>query len=537
MLKVQNLSKSFSEAILFENLSFVINDGEKVGLVGPNGVGKSTLLKIIAGIESANEGQVITSKGDTVAYLPQQSPQFNQSVEEYIRQSFGETYVLFIKLKALEKKMADSTGANPSILKEYGDTQDRFADTGGWNIQHEIEKIVETLGIGHISLDLTFAQLSGGEQARILMAGVLVKKPTILLLDEPTNHLDIEGTRWLENFLTEYKGALLVVSHDRKFLDQIVKEIFELNGIQDEMQTYTGGYTEYSIEKKNRLEKLAADFEAQEKYRKRLEADIEKTKQQAMNVELSTKNDKARRYAKKVAKKAKTRERRLAMQMKMAGWIAKPETRPKIILKSSAMSNKGALLAKLSDVSFSFDSKPVLTSINLSIRGKDRVVITGRNGSGKTTLIKIIAGILLPTAGEILTTSQVAYLPQDHSSIEPETTLLGYFRRHVAMYEDEARSFLIRLLFDPSQLNQKIKTLSPGERAKLILGIMVNSGSELILLDEPTNHLDFDSLAVIEEMMQEFKGTLVIISHDRYFIENIRPTVTLYVADHLVQSI
>lgn len=536
MLKVQNLSKSFIDTILFENMNFVINDGEKVGLVGPNGVGKTTLLRIIAGIESPDTGNVAQGKLDHIAYLPQQAPSTNDSVEEYIRKSSGEAYYLLMRMKQLEQEMAKGASTDGSLIKEYGEVQDRFTAIDGWKIQSDVESVIDVLGIGHLDLDSKFNQLSGGEQARILMAGVLIKNPTILLMDEPTNHLDTDGILWLEKFLSEYSGILLVVSHDRKFLDKTVDKIYELDGIQDELQVYQGGYTDYSVEKRQRFEKLAADYEAQEKYRKRLEADIQKTKNQAIQVENSTRNDVARRYAKKVAKKAKSRERRLSMQMKKAGWLAKPETRPKIILKSSAVSDKGASIVKFKEVSFSFDSRVVLREVSLDIKGRQRVVITGKNGSGKTTLMKLMAGVLSPTSGEVIVPKNVAYLPQDHSDINPDISMLEYFRKNVTMYEDEARAFLIGLLFDPSQLTQKIGSLSPGERSKLILGTMVNSGSELILLDEPTNHLDFDSLEVVEEMIREFKGTLVFISHDRYFIERLNPTDSLHVSGSHVNN-
>ncbi|HEX5852659.1 MAG TPA: ABC-F family ATP-binding cassette domain-containing protein [Solirubrobacteraceae bacterium] len=515
MLKVSDLRKAHDVDPLFDRVSFVLNDGDRVGLVGPNGVGKTTLFKMIAGEETADAGSIQTGSDDQIGFLRQEVTNLSITVGDYLRSSLGEVASIERELHELETQMVSGT-ISEAALTRYGALQDRFTTLDGWMIDDIIARGRKRLDIEDLPLGTTLGDISGGQQARVMMAGVLLREPTILLLDEPTNHLDLDGILWLEEFVDKFSGVVFAVSHDRRFLDRAVSKIFELDGIGTELQTYTGGYTAYKEEKQRRWERRLLDFEAQEKYRQRLEADIERTKQQAFAVESSTRNDQARRLAAKVAKKAKARENILKRQMKMASWVARPETRPKITIHFSAAVPSGSTLLKLTDSHYSYDGHEVLHGVNLELRGRDRVAIVGANGSGKSTLLRL-ALQKLDERGTV----KVGYLPQDHQQFPMKETVLQFFRSQVVMDEDEARTFLDRFLFEQFQMRQRLASLSSGERTRLALAALVCSGAECLLLDEPTNHLDFDSLDVVEEALSDYRGTALIVSHDRQFLRDI----------------
>jgi ATPase subunit of ABC transporter with duplicated ATPase domains len=295
----------------------------------------------------------------------------------------------------------------------------------------------------------------------------------------------------------------------------------ELDGTHSELQFYDGAYRYYVEEKQRRRMRSREDFEAQEKARRRLEADIARTKEQARQVERSTRVDTSRRYAKKVAKKAKSRERRLARQMQSPGWLAEPVERPTLDLRLAGTSTKGKLLVRLDDVAAGYDD-PLLAHLNVRVWGRDRVVINGPNGSGKTTLLRLIGGGLAPLSGEITTLTKIGYIPQVHNRLPLDQPVLDFFRDGLALYEYEARSFLGHFLFEQEQLRQPLGNLSTGQIRRLLLAKLMNAGVELLLLDEPTNYLDFDSIDVLEEVLRAFQGTLLIVTHDEYLTRSIQ---------------
>jgi ATPase subunit of ABC transporter with duplicated ATPase domains len=368
---------------------------------------------------------------------------------------------------------------------------------------------------------------------------VLLARPTILLLDEPTNHLDLGGLRWLESYLDAFPGAVLVVSHDRRFLDNTVRRIFELDGVSDQLTTYTGGYTAYRAEKQRLFERLLEEFRAQDRYRRQLEADIARTRGQALHTERTAGglgSDKLKRYAKKVAKKAKARERRLRRQMAQAEWIANPEKAPSFTLSLDGVSTGGRRLALLDGAGVDLGGRTVLDGIDLVVRGRERVAVVGENGAGKTTLLGLLAGDLEPDRGRRELDASVAVLPQSHHGLPLHRGVLEFYRSRVVAYEEDARAFLGHFLFEQDQLHRPIGSLSPGERSRLLIAVLVSSGAELLLLDEPTNHLDFDSIDVVEEALRQFRGTIVAVTHDREFIRSIGCTRVVRMRDGTVGS-
>jgi ATPase subunit of ABC transporter with duplicated ATPase domains len=523
VLKCDGLVRAYDALPLFADVSFVLADGDRVGLVGPNGSGKSTLLRVIAGLDRPDAGSVTLGDRDTVGYLAQGTPQPDLTLGEHLHASAGEVFHLDLELQRLEAELA---GGRPrrSELERYGDVQERYTALDGWGFHALVDDVCRHLDIAHIDPGTPLRDLSGGEQARVMLAGVLLARPTVLLLDEPTNHLDLAGLRWLEAYLGVFPGAALVASHDRRFLDNTVSRVLELDGVSDRLQTYEGGYTAYRTEKARRWQRLLEEHRAQERYRKRLEADIARTRQQALGVERTASglgSDQIKRYAKKVAAKAKARERRLRRQMQAAEWIGDPARAPSLTLSLDGVSVAGQRLAALVEVSVRHGTTRVLDGVDLVVRGRDRIAVTGDNGAGKTTLLRLIAGDLAPTGGWAEPAQAAGVLPQDHHRLPLDRSLLDYYRSQVIGYEDEARAFLGHFLFDQEGMHRPLRTLSPGERSRLLIAVLVSSGSELLLLDEPTNHLDFDSLDVVEEALRQYRGTIVAVSHDRAFIENI----------------
>jgi ATPase subunit of ABC transporter with duplicated ATPase domains len=523
VLKCDGLARAYDALPLFADVSFVLADGDRVGLVGPNGAGKSTLLRALAGLDRPDAGSVTLGDRDTVGYLAQQTPRPDVTLAEHLHASAGEVFALHQELQRLEAELADGRARRPS-LHRYGDVQERYAALDGWGFHVLVDDVRRRLDIVHIDPGTRLRNLSGGEQARVMLAGVLLARPTVLLLDEPTNHIDLSGLRWLETYLGGFRGAVMVVSHDRRFLDNTASRVFELDGVSDRLQTYEGGYTAYRAERARRWQRLLEEHRAQERYRKRLEADIARTRQQALGVERTASgagSDQVKRYAKKVAAKAKARLRRLRRQMRAAEWIGDPTKAPSFTLSLDGVSVAGQRLAALADVTVRHGSRPVLDRVDLVIRGRDRIAVTGDNGAGKTTLLRLVAGELAPTSGRAEPAEAAGILPQDHHRLPLDRPLLDYYRSQVIGYEDEARAFLGHFLFDQEQMHRPLRTLSPGERSRLLIAVLVSSGSELLLLDEPTNHLDFDSLDVVEEALRQFRGTIVAVSHDRAFVENI----------------
>ncbi len=334
MLKADSLCKAHDAEPLFTGATFTLGRGERTGLVGPNGTGKSTLLRILAGVERSDSGRVIVGSGDSIGLLDQSPPDPDATLGGHLRRAIGEVYALDERMRRLEAEMAEPAG-RAVAMREYDDVLAQFARLDGWTFHAAIDDARAHLGIAHLSPAARFGDLSGGEQARAMLAGVLLGRPTILLLDEPTNHLDLGGLRWLERFLAAFPGGALVVSHDRRFLDNTVSRILELDGVSDELTSYEGGYTAYRAEKQRRFERMLADFRTQDAYRRRLEADVARAKSQALSVERTVIRGlgapHVRKIAKRVARKAKVRERRLQRQMQQAEWIADPSKAPSFI--------------------------------------------------------------------------------------------------------------------------------------------------------------------------------------------------------------
>lgn len=521
MIKINNISKSF-EKPLFEKVSFALGDNEKVGLVGGNGTGKSTLIKIIAGVENADEGSLVVGKGQKVGYLSQsfEMPE-DMTIEEFLYSRLSGLFEIKKEMDTLEKEMVLFPN-NTEILDKYGKLISYFEAKDGYDAENNIKRVMDGLDL-RVDVSKKVSSLSGGQKARLSFAGILLQSPDILLLDEPTNHLDIDSVKWLEDFLLEEVKSALIISHDRKFLDRVVSKIVEIDAENFKLIEYSGNYSDYREEKRRLKERQLQNYKQQQKRFKKLEQDIACTKGQALKTETETTDSKMRRYSEKVARKAKARENRLKKEMESEDTIKKPANAKKIKVIFKSEAKRGQTAVNLKEVDKSFGEDKVLDRFSLKVKSGERVAITGPNGSGKTTIVRLIKGDIEPDKGsvEIGNNIKIGYLLQEYDLPEKEV-VIEWFKKQVPIPEGEARAYLGCFAFKQESLLAPIEKLSKGEMAKLVISVLDAKGYDVLILDEPTNHLDIESLEVIEEALNSFPGALIVISHDRYFLEKIK---------------
>jgi ATPase subunit of ABC transporter with duplicated ATPase domains len=533
MLQASDLTKAYDGAPLFDGLSFVLGDGERAGLVGPNGVGKSTLLRLLAGVDRPDRGAVATGAAERIGWLAQEAPDAGTTLGELLGAGLGELWTVRGELHALLARLAEGD-TTPGTLERYGQVQERFDALGGWALDAALDEARRALAIDHLDPATPLGRLSGGEQARALLAGTLLAGPTVLLLDEPTNHLDGDGLVWLEGWLRGFAGTVVVVSHDRAFLDAVVGCILELES-GGTLTRYEGGYSDHRAERERRRAKLALDYEAQEKRRRRLEADIATTRRQAQHTERTVSRaaaPKLKRYAKKVARKAKAREGRLQRELEGDRAVTLPAERPTLRLRLEDHGRGRRRIAALRGV-----RSRGLVGVDLTLHRGDRVAVTGPNGAGKTTLLEVLSGVLVPAAGTVELAGAVRVLPQTPMALPADERVVDWLRAQASLDEGAARTLLGAFALDTAAAHRPLGRLSPGERARVHMAAMVASGAELLLLDEPTNHLDPETLEAVEAALRAFAGTIVAVSHDRAFLEGLGVTRRIEVRDGQVHEV
>lgn len=504
IFKANNLKKSYGADIIFDNVNFDLKEGEVVGLLGRNGTGKSTLLKILKGLETLDSGNIQFFKKCSMGYLEQIPEYPNMTVQDVLYLPFEKVMSIEKDMRAIEGLLATSLNENDmnKLLEKYGRLQEAFDKNNGYSINGKVEKIKNGLNITEDLSNSIFDKCSGGEKTRVLVAKMLLEEPEILLLDEPTNNLDIKTLEWLEDYIKQYKGSVLVVSHDRYFLDHVIGRVLELD--TDGIEEYDGNYSKYIQDKEQRFLERYKAYENNQYITHRMEMQVRRLK--SMNSQI------LRGVANKI-------ENRLNKMEK----IDKPIFEKKSMrMNEFSGSRSGATLLEAVGIAKSFEQKELFSDIDLTIEKGDRIGIIGENGSGKTTLLKILLGQEMPDDGiiEISSTAKIGYLTQDTSFEDEEKTILETFIQSFdSMNQGEARNKLASMLFTSDDVYKKIKVLSGGEKIRLKLCILMNQNLNLLVLDEPTNHLDLNSREVLEENLMNYSGTLLFVSHDRYFLE------------------
>lgn len=508
-LALNNVEKYFGATQVLKNITFEVQGGEKVGIVGRNGSGKSTILKIIAGIEKADKGAVILKRGATLGYLDQ-IPNYDESftVAKVLGTAFSNLKKIEDEMKALEISMHSlKENQLEKTLKQYSYLQECYEAKGGYETEEKYSKICAGFKFTEDFLNKLFHKLSGGEKTTVILAKMLLEGPDIMLLDEPSNHLDMEALEWLEGYLKEYEGLVLIVSHDRYFLDNVASKIVEIEDMESE--TYKGNYTNYVNEKENRL---MLQFEAHKEQQKKINS-MEETIKQLRDWAIRGGNDKFFRRAASMQKRLEKMDK-----------IDKPVFEaPTIKLSFKDSERSGNEVIKVEELSKKFGEKVLFNHTDFLLRFGERIALIGPNGSGKSTLIKMILDEEIPDSGLIKLGSnvKVGYLPQQVTFPDEESIVLQCFREGITILEGKAREYLSKFLFFGESVFKKVKNLSGGERSRLKLSKLLFEEINLLILDEPTNHLDIDSIETLEEALMDFKGTIFFISHDRYFINRI----------------
>ena len=523
MLQLSNVSKRYGDVIVLENVSFIANPGDRLGLIGPNGCGKTTLLRIIAGQERPDEGSVqFNPPGLRIGYLEQgQRYAEGDTLADFLQ--IGETALeeAAARVAQLATALATASGTEQAHLMEaYSEALAELEVLAEAQTPlHEVEAVLAGLGLDDVGLDTPVANLSGGQKTRLGLARVLQHKPQLLLLDEPTNHLDIEALEWLEVWLRAYRGAALLVSHDRMLLERTVNTILELDPETHAVMPYPGTFEDYVQAKVQERDKQWAAYKGQQERVARLETGIRRLSNYASSIERGTIDFSVRKIAKGIARRATVQRRRLERELEQER-VEKPSLTWQMKLEFEDTPESGRDVLILKDVAVGYEGVPLVGGVSQVLRAGERVAMVGPNGTGKTTLLRVIAGQLAPLAGEVRlgTNVRLGYYAQEQETLDPESTPFETITEVASMSETDIRSFLHYFLFAGDQAFVPVKTLSYGERARLVLARLVATGCNFLMLDEPINHLDIPSRAKFEQAMRAFKGTVLAVVHDRYFI-------------------
>jgi ATP-binding cassette subfamily F protein 3 len=502
LITINNLAKSFGPDDIFSDITASIPQRARIGLVGPNGVGKTTLLRILLGLDEPSDGRVYRARVLTSGYLPQEAS-FEESGELWTAclAVFEELRRQQAELEGLEKLMSDPVRAG-EVMEKYGRLQHEFDLAGGYTYETRIRQTLTGLGFVPGDLRRPLSQLSGGQRTRALLARLLLSSPDLLLLDEPTNHLDIAAVEWLEDFLADWPGAALIVSHDRYFLDRVVNTVWEMNPV---FETYHGNYSAYLRQREERYLKRLEEYTAQTTF-------VEKEEEYIR-----------RNIAGQNTRQAQGRRKRLERLLEESR-LASPQEARRLHLRLQPASRSGDLVLQTRglNVGYADEGRPLFSIPDLTLRRGECAAILGPNGAGKTTFLKTLLNQIPPWQGEaeLGASLKIGYFAQAHEGLQPNNTLMDEIQKNAPkMLPEEIRSYLARFLFSGDDVFKKVEVLSGGERGRLALACLALTGANLLLLDEPTNHLDLPSQEVLQSIMANFDGTILLVSHDRYLID------------------
>lgn len=511
-IELNNIIKNYGLKNVLNGMNLTLKTGERAALIGCNGAGKSTVLKIIMKQENISAGTINIRKNATIGMLKQiyEYEETNPNVYTFLQRSFEHFFELETKLKKLEDEMSYEKDDEKisELLQKYGNVQQKYIQMGGYDIQEKFNKICSGLQINEKMLNQNYNDLSGGEKTIVNLGALLLKEPSILLLDEPTNHLDMEKLEWLEKFLKEYKGTILMVSHDRYFLDKIaIKTILLENGKE---KIYFGNYSYFLKEDEKRTLAEFENYKNQQKMIKKMKESIKTLRKFG---ELA-KNEMFFKRAKSIEKK-----------------LAKIEQLPQVDLEQKTLLNfklnidsrSGKDVVIINNLNKNFESKNIFENANLQIHYGEKIALIGKNGTGKSTLLKIIMNEDCEYTGEIKIGQSVniGYIPQEINFEDDNQTILNFFEQFDNRNETEIRTSLAKYMFRGNDVFKKVSSLSGGEKVRLILAKLLKQNINFLILDEPTNHIDIETRELLEEAIKEYSGTVLFVSHDRYFINNL----------------
>ena len=503
LLVATGLAKAFGALDVFAGVDLRIEAGDRIGFVGANGAGKTTVLRILAGVEEQTSGDVARKRGLTVGYLPQDPPPARDlTLHAAMLEVFAPVLEQAATLREMEHRLAGAAAASDdydALLDEYGHAQAQFEVAGGYDYETRIRQVLGGLGFNEDEHDNPLAHLSGGERTRALLAQLLLQEPDLLLLDEPTNHLDLEAVEWLEEILLRWKGALVVVAHDRYFLDKVANRIWDMSF--GRLEAYRGNYSAFRLQKEMRLDRQRQEWESQQEF-------IEKTEDFIR-----------RNLAGQRTKEAQGRRTRLERFLHDEA-LERPQDQQQIRLGLTTQIRSGDLVLATKNLAVGYD-RPLFYAEDAEIRRGDRVALIGPNGAGKTTLLKTILGDLPPLQGRVRFGASVepGYLAQAQAGLDPDETVLDAILDVRNLPLAQARNFLGQFLFRGDDVFRPIGTLSGGQRSRVALARLTLKGANFLLLDEPTNHLDLDTQEVLEQVLKQFPGTVLLVTHDRWLVQ------------------
>jgi len=531
MLRVNNIQKNYGSLAVLTDVSFTLDRGQKVALVGSNGTGKTTLLKIIAGLDESDGGAIELNAGTCIGYLPQDTSLVeDESIAMYLRKVTG-IDKLEERLEILAPHLNDSVKA-----REYSSVREEYERLSGYAFEHRMQLMVAGFGLENIGLDHRLPDLSSGQKSKVVLAGILLKGVDLLLLDEPTNNLDLPALIWLEDFLRKSEAACIVVSHDRRFLDRVVRKVLELDWHTHTLTVSGGTYSDYLEMQAKRLVRQKQDYRLQQEEVTRLSERAQQKRADAASGASfrGTDNDKFARGFKRdrasgSARTAKAIEKRIEQIER----VERPVEREPFEIPLSAGKGSGSLDIRLIEVVAGYPEGFHIGPISLEVRYGNRIGILGLNGSGKSTLLRSLTAQLPVLGGgvDIGSSVRIGNLMQEHESLNRDQTLLGFVTERAGISRQESHAKLAKFGFDERKVKLAIRTLSPGERARLLLALFSAQSVNVLVLDEPTNHLDSDALDALEEALQTYQGTVLLVSHDRYFLEKTKLDFTYLLSD------
>lgn len=527
LLQAQHVARHFGADVLFENIDLDIQENSRIALVGKNGAGKSTLLKMIIGEQAPDEGQIVTKKGLTLGYLAQNTGlESDKTIYEEMLSVFEPLRQMEAQIHRLEVEIADPnadhTSANyQQLLKRYDQLLHDFKEQNGYGYETEIRSVLHGFHFSEEDYERLITSLSGGQKTRLALAKLLLEKRDLLILDEPTNHLDIETLTWLENYIQSYQGALLIVSHDRYFLDKIVTEVYEIS--RGHSSYYKGNYSNYIVEREKRQELAWKNYEKQQAEIQKLEDFVNKNLVRASTT-----------------KRAQSKRK----QLEKMDRLKRPDGAEKSMhFRFKAAEESGNVVLTVNDAAIGYDDQIIASPINLELRKHQILAVVGPNGIGKSTLLKSILGKqpFIKGTATFGTNVHPGYYDQEQHNLHPKKNVLNeLWDDHPTTPEKDIRSILGSFLFSGDDVKKMVHSLSGGEKARLLLTKLAMQHDNFLVLDEPTNHLDIDSKEVLEQAIKDFDGTILLVSHDRYFINKVATSVleiaptgsTLYLGDY-----